>query len=121
MTSDLLAIGEAMAEIRRSPEAGFAISYAGDTLNTAIYCARCLPESKSTAYLTRIGTDPLSKSFIETAEKEGLVSDFIETDPDHNIGIYAVSTDATGERSFSYWRNDSAARQLGKTDRITQS
>ena len=118
MTSDLLAIGEAMAEIRRSPEAGFAISYAGDTLNTAIYCARCLPDSMSTAYLTRIGMDPLSESFIETAEQEGLVSDFIETDPNHNIGIYAVSTDVTGERSFSYWRSDSAARQLFSAKQI---
>ncbi len=118
MTSDLLAIGEAMAEIRHDQEAGFAVSYAGDTLNTAIYCARCLPESSSTAYLTRIGEDPLSSSFIQATEQEGLVSDFIETDPNHNIGIYAVSTDAAGERSFSYWRTDSAARQLFSAELI---
>ena len=118
MTSDLLAIGEAMAEIRHDQDAGFAVGYAGDTLNTAIYCARCLPESRSTAYLTRIGEDPLSKSFIGAVQQEGLVADFIETDSDRNIGIYAVSTDASGERSFSYWRNDSAARQLFSTPGI---
>ena len=30
----------------------------------------------------------------------------------HNIGIYSVQTDAAGERSFHYWRDASAARQL---------
>ncbi len=118
MTSDLLAIGEAMAEIRHDQDAGFAVAYAGDTLNTAIYCARCLPESRSTAYLTRIGQDPLSTSFIGAVQEEGIVADFIETDSDHNIGIYAVSTDASGERSFSYWRSNSAARQLFSTPGI---
>jgi len=119
VTYDLLAVGEAMAEIRQSPDASFTVSYAGDTYNTAIYCSRCLPQSSSVAYMTRVGTDPLSLSFTTTAQREGLATDHIETDQNLNIGIYAVSTDDSGERSFSYWRKDSAARQLFSTGSIS--
>ena len=48
----ILCIGEAMAEIR-SEGAGFAVGFAGDTFNTAVYCRRRL-RSGSVAYLTRV-------------------------------------------------------------------
>jgi len=35
---------------------------------------------------------------------------------DKNPGIYFIQVDDTGERSFSYWRNDSAARQYLEND-----
>jgi len=112
MAFELLAIGEAMAEIRQDMDTDFAVSYAGDTYNTAIYCSRGCKASDSVAYMTRVGTDPLSQSFAARALAEGLNTDFIDVDKNRNIGIYAVATDATGERSFSYWRKDSAARGL---------
>ena len=40
MTYKLLAIGEVMAEIRQDEAAGFAVGFAGDTYNTAVYFAR---------------------------------------------------------------------------------
>ena len=46
------------------------------------------------------------------AAEEGLDVSHVAVDPDRNIGIYSVSTDAHGERSFHYWRADSAARRL---------
>ena len=49
---------------------------------------------------------------MERAAGEGIDTTHVAVDPDRNIGIYSVSTDAHGERSFHYWRADSAARRL---------
>ena len=107
----LLAIGEVMAEIRSSGDGGFAMGFAGDTYNTAVYAARALGTEGEVAYLTRVGTEPLSAALMDRAAEEGIDVSHVAVDPDRNIGIYSVSTDAHGERSFHYWRADSAARR----------
>lgn len=106
----ILCIGEAMAEIRRDGP-GYAVGFAGDTFNTAVYCRRNL-KGGAVGYLTRVGTDPLSDGFLELARREGLDVTQIRHETAHNIGIYTVQTDDHGERSFAYWRASSAARQL---------
>ena len=108
----LLAIGEVMAEIRREPTAGFRVGFAGDTFNTAVYCAREFGPSARIGYCTRVGRDPLSRAFLSAAGDEGIDVSQVGSDDERNIGIYAVSTDDAGERSFHYWRGDSAARGL---------
>ena len=108
----LLAIGEVMAEIRPAAEGGFVLGFAGDTYNTAVYAAREMRHPGNVGYVTRIGREPLSKALLEQAAAEGLDVGHIAVDDDRNIGIYAVATDAHGERSFSYWRSQSAARRL---------
>ncbi|MEP0944215.1 MAG: sugar kinase [Rhizobiaceae bacterium] len=114
---NLLAIGEVMAELRRGATSGFAVGFAGDTYNTAVYCARELgTPSANIGYFTRVGTDPLSTDLIAMARDEELDISHIAQDREKLIGIYAVSTDETGERSFSYWRDNSAARQLFSHD-----
>jgi len=57
---DLLAIGEVMAEVRQDPTGGFRVGFAGDTFNTAVYCARESDPSASIGYCTRVGRDPLA-------------------------------------------------------------
>ncbi|MFT4148871.1 MAG: sugar kinase [Paracoccaceae bacterium] len=111
----LLCIGEAMAELRKGSD-GFAVGFAGDTFNTAVYCRRLLPAAMKVGFLTRIGTDPLSSGFLALAEAENIDATSIRRDPSHNFGIYSVQTDASGERSFHYWRNDSAARKMFQAD-----
>ena len=108
----LLAIGEVMAEIRQDPTAGFRVGFAGDTFNTAVYCAREFGPSARIGYCTRVGRDPLSRAFLSAAGDEGIDVSQVGADDERNIGIYAVSTDDAGERSFHYWRGDSAARGL---------
>ena len=108
----LLAIGEVMAEIRVGAEGGFVLGFAGDTYNTAIYAAREMQQAGSVGYVTRIGREPLSTALLQQAVAEGLDTGHIAVDDNRNIGIYAVATDAHGERSFSYWRSQSAARRL---------
>ena len=101
-----------MAEIRQEPAAGFRVGFAGDTFNTAVYCAREFGPSARVGYCTRVGRDPLSRAFLSAAKDEGIDVSQVGSDDERNIGIYAVSTDESGERSFHYWRNDSAARRL---------
>ena len=111
-TGRLLAIGEVMAEIRTAGDDGFALGFAGDTYNTAVYAAREIGVPGAVAYLTRVGSESLSAALVERAAGEGIDTTHVAVDPDRNIGIYSVSTDAHGERSFHYWRADSAARRL---------
>jgi 2-dehydro-3-deoxygluconokinase len=115
MTMQLLCVGEAMAELRQE-SAGFAVGFAGDSFNTAVYCSRVLKTPGAVGYLTRVGKDPLSQGFLQLARAEGLDCAAIGRDPERNIGIYTVQTDQAGERSFHYWRADSAARRLFHAD-----
>ena len=109
---DLLAIGEVMAEIRQDSAAGFRVGFAGDTFNTAVYCARESDPSARIGYCTRVGCDPLSHAFLSAAKKEGIDVSQVGFDRERNLGVYTVSTDSAGERIFHYWRSNSAARRL---------
>ncbi len=91
--------------------ASAAIGFAGDTLNTAIYLKRSAPETE-VSYVTRLGADGLSDRMVSMIREEGIRTDLIGRDPDRLPGLYAISTDDAGERSFMYWRANSAARDL---------
>ena len=118
-SSTLLSIGEAMAEIRSGRTDGFSLGFAGDTYNTAVYASRSIGQGVRVSYTTRVGVDPLSMSFCDAAQREGIDVGGIANDPNHNIGIYSVSTDDSGERSFHYWRSNSAARRMFASDETT--
>ncbi|MCH2563492.1 MAG: sugar kinase [SAR116 cluster bacterium] len=112
MKHGLLAIGEVMAEIRTKGDEGFRLGFDGDSYNTAVYAAREIRVPGAVAYLSRVGSEPLSAAFVKQAADEGIDVSHVAVDPDRHIGIYSVSTDAHGERSFHYWRSESAARRL---------
>ena len=104
------AIGEAMIELLTEGVTA-RIGVAGDTLNTAIYLKRSAPELH-VDYVTRLGRDDFSRHIVAFIAEQGLGIDAIERDPDRTCGLYAVTTDDAGERTFTYWRGQSAARQL---------
>jgi len=85
------------------------LGYGGDTLNTAIHLARA---GVKTAYLTALGTDPFSADLKARWAAEGLDTGLVLSDPARNPGLYAITCDEGGERSFTYWRGESAARQM---------
>lgn len=107
----ILCVGEAMAEIR-AQGGGFAVGFAGDTFNTAVYARRRLGAGGCVSYLTRVGCEGLSEGFLRLARAEGVGVEAVARDAGRNIGVYTVDTDARGERSFAYWRERSAARLL---------
>jgi 2-dehydro-3-deoxygluconokinase len=104
----IVLIGEAMLELSRQGEA-WRLGYGGDTLNTAIHLARA---GHDVAYLTAIGCDLLSAGLKAAWAGEGLDTSLILDHPTRSSGLYAISTDNHGERSFSYWRDSSAAREM---------
>jgi 2-dehydro-3-deoxygluconokinase len=104
----IVCIGEAMLELTRDGD-GWRLGYGGDTLNTAIHLARA---GHDVAYLTAIGCDPLSGGLKAEWAAEGLDTSLVLDHPTRSTGLYAINTDAKGERSFSYWRDTSAAREM---------
>lgn len=54
----------------------------------------------------------MSDLLLSFMEKESLSSEFVQRSNQETIGLYSVSTDSAGERSFRYRRNQSAARKL---------
>jgi 2-dehydro-3-deoxygluconokinase len=104
----IVCIGEAMLELSRQG-GNWRLGYGGDTLNTAIHLARA---GHDVAYLTAIGCDPLSSGLKAEWAAEGIDTSLVLTHEARSTGLYAISTDDQGERSFSYWRDSSAAREM---------
>ena len=106
-------IGECMVEIREDVNGHIEQAFAGDTLNTAVYLARLLPASEYLIhYITALGVDPLSCSMIQYFLEEGIECGKIRRFSYKKPGSYRIEVDANGERSFQYWRDQSAARYL---------
>ncbi len=112
----LATIGECMVEAtldRAGPFAGPArFGFGGDTLNTAVYARRCLPQEARVAYVTALGDDVFSESMLTAWQAEGLDTELVYRLPGRRPGFYAISTDDSGERRFYYWRREAAARAL---------
>ena len=107
-------IGEAMVELMLGNDrhATADIGFAGDSLNTAIYLKRLLGESADVSYITVLGNDPLSSRMMDFIGSESISTEYIKRSSTRAIGLYAIETDEDGERTFSYWRSQSAARTL---------
>lgn len=86
-------------------------SFAGDVLNTAVYLKRTF-DDLNTYFISAVGSDSLSTGMIEFFEQEKIKTDFVYRSKEKNSGLYAIDTDEFGERSFSYWRENSAARNI---------
>jgi 2-dehydro-3-deoxygluconokinase len=109
-------IGEVMIELSPAAEqaAKFkALGFAGDTYNTAITLSRL---GVKTAYITRLGQDTYSDEIVSILVDEGISTGGIHRSSTRNPGLYLIENTDDGERSFSYWRDSSAARELFEQD-----
>lgn len=104
----IMVIGEGMLELSGDAPA-WRLGYGGDTLNTAIHLARF---GHKVAFASALGADAFSDELRLRWRDEGLDVSLVLTDPDRLPGLYAIRTDAVGERNFTYWRGESAARQM---------
>ncbi|MBV1686714.1 sugar kinase [Novosphingobium sp. G106] len=104
----IVCVGEGMLELSRRGD-DWQLGYGGDTLNTAIHLVRL---GHDVAYLTALGADPFSQEMKAKWTAEGLDTSLVLTHPTRHAGLYAIDTDAAGERSFTYWRDTSAAREM---------
>ncbi|MBT5109890.1 MAG: sugar kinase [Rhodospirillaceae bacterium] len=102
-------IGECMLELSGADQQTMALSYGGDTLNTAVYLARLGVEID---YVTALGDDPYSDWMIDQWLAEEVGVGLIVRAEGRVPGLYAIRTDGAGERQFFYWRDQAPARDL---------
>lgn len=109
-----VSIGECMVELAPGETPGHIIQgFAGDTFNTLWYLKRLRPDIVC-CYLTGVGSDPLSDQFVDMMTAEGIDISGVHRSDDQTMGLYMISLQ-DGERSFSYWRSQSAARGLANS------
>ena len=111
MAKRLLCIGECMVEMASIGQDRYQLGFAGDTFNTAWHARRALPGDWEVAYFSCIGEDPMSVRMRAFMDKAGIATDTVTGLPGGTPGLYLIDLDH-GERSFTYWRSTSAARQL---------
>lgn len=104
------AIGECMLELSARGDELWRMGHAGDTFNT-LWALRALLPQAACDYVTAFGDDPFSDRQIAFFAAAGIG---VAVSPRHaglRPGLYAIALDGA-ERSFTYWRGDSAARRL---------
>lgn len=114
----VVAFGEPMVEVSRQPDGAVSLGYGGDTFNTAVYLARL---GCDVAFITAVGEDPFSREFRTRLKAEAINDAGVLCHPTRSIGLYAIHTDDAGERSFTYWRSESAARAFFSCHGAAQS
>jgi 2-dehydro-3-deoxygluconokinase len=102
-------IGEAMLELSRGDGDSWNLRYGGDVINTAIHLARA---GDHVRLASAMGADPMSAQLLTQWQAEGVDTALVIAAKDRLPGLYAIETDATGERSFHYWRGEAAARRM---------
>ncbi|MDF4750933.1 sugar kinase, partial [Vibrio parahaemolyticus] len=110
-------IGECMIELNGKPFGSMHQTFGGDTLNAAVYLSRgceanSKPDEVKVSYVTALGNDPISTGMLTRWQEEGISTDLVLRDEIRTPGLYLIQLDEQGERTFLYWRNQSAARYL---------
>lgn len=109
---NLALIGECMIELQEIAPSETRQTFGGDTLNTAIYCARLARELPlKIDYVTALGTDSFSDKMVRFWEEEGVGSGMVLRQKGESPGLYYIEVDDRGERIFHYWRSTSAAKK----------
>ncbi|MET0270824.1 MAG: sugar kinase [Sphingomonas sp.] len=104
----ICAIGEGMMELS-GPTGDQRLAYGGDAINTAVHLARC---GRDVRFASALGDDPYSAGLRAAWERESVSTELVIEAPGRLPGLYAIRTDEAGERTFHYWRGESAARAM---------
>ena len=100
-----------MVELAEASDGLMRRSFAGDTFNTAWYARAYLPEDWIVDYFTTLGDDAVSADMLDFMEKADIGTLWIRRVRGRTVGLYMIHL-KDGERSFSYWRDTSAAKLL---------
>jgi 2-dehydro-3-deoxygluconokinase len=107
----LVCFGECMLELQGQAFGTMRQTFGGDTLNTAVYAARCgSAAGLQVDYATALGDDALSAGMMARWQAEGIGLSLVRQLPGRLPGLYLIEVDERGERRFSYWRDQAAAR-----------
>lgn len=111
MTRRLTGIGECMIEFSQAGDGLYRRAFAGDVVNTLYYARRAIGSDWVVRFHTGLGTDPDSRAMAAFLNGAGIETDTALRVADRRPGLYTIHLDGA-ERSFSYWRDRSAARCL---------
>ncbi len=107
----VVSFGECMIELQGEAFGTMHQTYGGDTLNTAVYLARCgRSRGIRVSYATALGDDGLSAGLMQRWAAEGIGLGLVRRIEGRMPGLYLIEVDPAGERRFSYWRDQAAAR-----------
>lgn len=107
----LVCIGECMAEFAPNAAGSHDLGFAGDTFNAAWAARRALGDALTVRYFTAIGTDWMSEAMLARMAEGGIDTSRVRRLGDATVGLYVIRV-VEGERSFAYWRRESAATRL---------
>lgn len=106
-----VSVGECMIEMAEGEQGSYKLGFAGDTLNTAWYVRALAPNDARVEYVTALGIDLQSDSIVAFLEDNGIGTNHIRRIPRRRPGLYLIHQ-AEGDRHFTYWRAQSAAKCL---------
>ena len=106
-----VSVGECMIEMSGGESGQYRLGYAGDTLNTAWYARARLPADWSVDYVTALGDDLYSQQIVDFIAGNGIGIGHIQKIEGKRPGLYLIHQ-AGGDRHFTYWRGQSAAKQM---------
>ena len=109
----LIGIGECMLELSSLHDNLWQQNFAGDVFNTLWYAKALAPENTLISFFTAVGDDHSSQEMLSFIESSGVSCTNIPKIKNGVPGLYRIHLDGA-ERSFSYWRETSAAKQLMK-------
>ncbi|MBN9233817.1 MULTISPECIES: sugar kinase [Phyllobacteriaceae] len=113
-------IGECMLELSGQSGPDWRLGFAGDTFNT-LWALAALAKDRPATYVSAFGDDPFSHQQIEFLAENGIGIGASPVIAGARPGLYAITLEGA-ERSFTYWRADSAARQLASnSDALVKS
>ena len=107
----IVSIGECMLELSGKGGEDWRMGFAGDTLNTLWALHALSGPERPANYISAFGDDPFSSEQIAFFTANGIGIGESPIIAGARPGLYAITLTGA-ERSFTYWRNDSAARQL---------
>lgn len=108
MAFDVVGIGEALIEFAEVEPNRYVQSFAGDTLNSLYYATRL---GLHTSFYSTIGGDTFSTDLLNFFDENGIDRSSLKRSTKNN-GLYIIRTDSNGEPTYTFFRDDSAARTM---------
>ena len=115
MSTEILALGEAMVEFNQTGQGGgrqYLQGFGGDTSNAAIAAAR---QGAQVGYITAVGDDVYGQMLRDLWQREGVDQGTVRTDAQGFTAVYFVTHDAKGHQ-FSFFRRGSSASRMTPQD-----
>ncbi len=100
-----------MVELSQEDGALWRRGFAGDVLNTLWYARARMGDDDTIGFYSAVGDDAASGEMRDFITEAGIDTTPLQTLPNGVPGLYMIHLDGF-ERSFSYWRSTSAARQM---------